>query len=169
MIGTLGEVGLAPQSWKKNHHVYPYRILSAGGIANPTGTGRPADARICPNAGPQVLVAQATATASIVFCFDRNRTAALKLFRSYITFKSPTEQTIMADPTLHLTPWVRYYRDLAQKDGPYHDLDEQAFSYLDNIMSKSYLDNESRFLMEVNLSPSPASIDEWITLSLIRV
>ena len=47
-----------------------------------------------------------------------------------------------------LTPWVRYYRTLAQEPGPYHDLDERDLSYLDN-MSSGYLENESRFMLDV--------------------
>ena len=60
------------------------------------------------------------------------------------TTTTTTEQPV-------LTPWVRYYRTLAQEPGPYHDLDERDLSYLDN-MSSGYLENESRFMLDITNS-----------------
>ena len=49
---------------------------------------------------------------------------------------------------IRLTPWVHYYRTLAQEPGLYHDLDERDLSHL-GTMASGYLENESRFMLEV--------------------
>jgi hypothetical protein len=49
---------------------------------------------------------------------------------------------------VHSTPWVQYYRKLADEPGPFFDFDRKDLAYFDDVAS-SYLEDESRFLLEI--------------------